>query len=796
MKRILALLLALTMLLSLAACGGSEPTPTAAPTEATQPQAAETEPAASELINNLDIPDSWKQELLLADYMGIPMDDLEKETITGVELAALLDAFVTFEAPDRLTQWQSMYPVFRAYSEPLPRIDVQSVLFLVIQFIGGAYADYATTIDTVNQELLHVSFSETDCPIWELYGEVNNFDNGVFGIDHFGVGGTFYNNVTVSPVSGEQPLAYDAENNAYHMTNNATYLDGVMAIARAAAIVHEDMFTHIPSAEEQVILDNAEARKAAILNTESDWTLGEGGTVYYVSPDGDDSNDGLSPETAWKSLGKINSAAVGELNCSAEQIDTKQHPQYQWAADHSDEWITLKPGDVVLFERGGLWRGGLMTAEGVTYSAYGDGAKPEIWGSPENGSGAEKWSLLEGTDNIWVFYREIQECGGILLDGETVATKYAPFWDESTGRWLDFMSQEPLPVKEALACPDFEVTSLENLNFFNELCDITSAFPAWCWGKLYLRCDAGNPGEVYDSIEFFTSVDTGGRCVQVAEKAILDNISVKYFGSSVNLADGATVRNCWVEYCGGIVQEYNNGGYVTVEDNGMMGIIRCGECITAGNSDTTVVNTYIAYAYDHGVSVENGAAGWVEDPTQDYAHRNVNISGNLLEYNAGGLNCLCWDALAAGLNLQLFENVSFADNYVMYTGMGWSHAEHYLQGYTYLSSAVVGVNPGNNGQVHFVDNVFYDCWDIGQLVWYQYFDGDIAAAEFRNNTYYVANAGARAAEIQCSTVRDKAAEQTQLTWLYANNDLAESLAESIGDTEAKVITKRLAFVGQ
>lgn len=56
MKRILALLLALTMLLSLAACGGSEHTPTAAPTEAKQlptQEATEPEPQLSETLQQV-----------------------------------------------------------------------------------------------------------------------------------------------------------------------------------------------------------------------------------------------------------------------------------------------------------------------------------------------------------------------------------------------------------------------------------------------------------------------------------------------------------------------------------------------------------------------------------------------------------------------------------------------------------------------------------------------------------------------------------------------------------------------
>ena len=93
------------------------------------------------------------------------------------------------------------------------------------------------------------------------------------------------------------------------------------------------------------------------------------GTAYYVSNDGNDENNGLSPQTAWATLQKVNSARFSR-------------------------------GDGVYFERGGTWRGQLWAQEGVIYSAYGEGAKPNIFASPENGADASKWSLLDGTDHI------------------------------------------------------------------------------------------------------------------------------------------------------------------------------------------------------------------------------------------------------------------------------------------------------------------------------------------------------------------------------------------------------------
>ncbi len=57
---------------------------------------------------------------------------------------------------------------------------------------------------------------------------------------------------------------------------------------------------------------------------------GASGRTFFVSnTSGDDGSDGLSPQSPWQSLSKVNAAE-------------------------------LQPGDKVLFQRGGLWRGTLV----------------------------------------------------------------------------------------------------------------------------------------------------------------------------------------------------------------------------------------------------------------------------------------------------------------------------------------------------------------------------------------------------------------------------------------------------
>lgn len=73
-----------------------------------------------------------------------------------------------------------------------------------------------------------------------------------------------------------------------------------------------------PTAAATALLEEAVERREAIVNTATEivwsdtFTPGETytGTAYYVSNQGDDGNDGLSPETAWATLARVNQASL------------------------------------------------------------------------------------------------------------------------------------------------------------------------------------------------------------------------------------------------------------------------------------------------------------------------------------------------------------------------------------------------------------------------------------------------------------------------------------------------------
>ena len=90
----------------------------------------------------------------------------------------------------------------------------------------------------------------------------------------------------------------------------------------------------------------AARRREEIRNTKDEVTVR--GTTYYVSADGCDEADGLTPETAWQTLARVSNADLSE-------------------------------GDAVRFRRGDVFRGQVICQSAITYCAYGEGEKPRIY---------------------------------------------------------------------------------------------------------------------------------------------------------------------------------------------------------------------------------------------------------------------------------------------------------------------------------------------------------------------------------------------------------------------------------
>lgn len=112
-------------------------------------------------------------------------------------------------------------------------------------------------------------------------------------------------------------------------------------------------------------------------------------TFHVDAVGGADGNDGLAPQTAWRSVARVNAAP-------------------------------LAPGDRVLFKRGGVWRETLIPpASGapeapIVFDAYGEGPPPRILGSISLGR-TSAWT--EATPGVWSAGGIPLEPGAVFFDG-------------------------------------------------------------------------------------------------------------------------------------------------------------------------------------------------------------------------------------------------------------------------------------------------------------------------------------------------------------------------------------------
>ncbi len=314
-------------------------------------------------------------------------------------------------------------------------------------------------------------------------------------------------------------------------------------------------------------LDELEAKRVAeIRNTPNKDFTGFGGKFFYVSQSGNDTNSGRSKKDPIKSINRALMLAAA--------------------------------GDAVLLERGGCWREKIIIPGGVTLSAYGEGKKPIISGSPENGADPEKWMLVsdeKDSKKVWKYVNEAMlDVGSIFFDGgddfsyKGYAKKALPNYRAGKFRCVDNPEKEYNPCEK-----------LDNLEFFHaadsELNGEYIATDRAC-GPLYLRCDAGNPGEIYSQIEF----NTKGNNIRVkGDQITVDNICIVHTGShgiGTGTISGLTVTNCEVGWIGGSIQSYvrNEVGSCFRFGNGIE--------IYGGCKDYTIENCYVHNCYDAGIT--------------------------------------------------------------------------------------------------------------------------------------------------------------------------------------------------
>lgn len=502
------------------------------------------------------------------------------------------------------------------------------------------------------------------------------------------------------------------------------------------------------------LLADAKATRDTILNSKTTITKSSAfvqgetytGTAYYVSNSGSDSNDGKSPETAWATTKKVSSAK-------------------------------LNSGDAVFFERGGVWYTGdapLQMQTGVTYSAYGKGPKPVWTGSPLSVASSAKWTLYKTTADggkIWKYADNVWECGIMLLDNETVARKYYAIWDGAKYITRDGAAFAP----ESALTADLMYISMVDLT--GQRLPIPNVWQLRKTGPLYFRCDAGNPGEVFDTIEIGIAADS----ITTADGGYntIDNISYRCYpvsGAGCNGHDNIIFQNCEVGWCGGAVQGValdNHNHYVIGTSGGGMLLFGSNEI---GRSN------YIHDCESKGIAIVNHGNAQGDGHTS-LVRVNIRAEGNVVERCGDSIRF--WNGLftAADAGNQKFGNIAFTGNYFVNAAYGWRvHSQMWCGNEVGDQCSALKVDSLiRTGEVLIENNLFYRA--TGPLVDY-YYDGiGSDTPTLRGNTYVQD-------EDQVLFFQRDEDERSRPAGVLAQDGMEARFKQYIGDATGRVIVKQ------
>ncbi len=425
-------------------------------------------------------------------------------------------------------------------------------------------------------------------------------------------------------------------------------------------------------ATKEILLENEkfyEKRRSEIRATKTDVKIK--GITYYVSTSGDDNNDGKSPENPWKTLDKVSTA-------------------------------DLKAGDGVLFKRGDLFRGNVKTKPNVTYSAYGEGEKPKLYGWIEDMADPSFWTEYDAENHIWEYTKKILDPGTLVFNnGEFHSRKHIPSF-----RNMQYV------LRNDISTPFVMATHMDKeLDIFWKYTDTFDTTPskgedfpipevADKLGTIYVKCSKGNPGEVFDSIEAIArsiAFDVGNN-----ENVTVDNLCIKYYLFGVRggeaLCRGLHVTNCEMAWIGGNIMDFRGidpnyppgkRGSVTRFGNGVE--------IYGGCNDYVVTNCYFYQIYDAAITHQFNT-------DKKVTMTNIRYEDNLIEYCVYGIEWFL-DQLD-GESESYMENLEMSGNIVVLSGYGWGQQRHntdtpaLMKGWSYKNTA-------RNFKIH--NNIFDRC---------------------------------------------------------------------------------------
>ncbi|MBR4761397.1 MAG: hypothetical protein IK086_02010, partial [Clostridia bacterium] len=348
----------------------------------------------------------------------------------------------------------------------------------------------------------------------------------------------------------------------------------------------EESTIELPTFNKTGGADSAANSRRNTINNYTD-NVSVSGTKYYVSSSsGSDSNNGKSTSAPFKTIAKVNE-------------------------------LGLTSGDAVLFKRGDTFRTDttITMVSGVTYSAYGSGAKPKIYGSIKNYADKSIWSTSDG--NVWSTSLNAAYADNIVFnDGESVGVR-----------------------KTRLA--DLR----QNGDFYYDKSG----------KKFYLFLNQINPGVRFNSIEIASSeylFHGWGSSTNKVTGAKIINLDLRY--AAVHAIALGFVENVKIQKC---VIGWSGGGYQSGD--------RLGNAIQLWRYAKTcnITNNYIYQAFDAAITFQGRL-------TNQYT--GLTIQNNLIEYCSMNFEFWANDENTGGVDSSAkMSNISFTGNILRFGGMGF-----------------------------------------------------------------------------------------------------------------------------
>ena len=231
-------------------------------------------------------------------------------------------------------------------------------------------------------------------------------------------------------------------------------------------------------------------------------------------------------------------------------------------------------------------------------------------------------------------------------------------------------------------------------------------------GPLYLRCDEGNPGEVYTEIEFETTDAVGWNGLFTCmDGCTIDNLCFLYWGNSGVSAQSTmkeiTIQNCEIGWGGNCIHMY-------IQQEPTREYMESGDGIYGVGVDGNVVGNYCHDIDGCGITFEApNEFKYSDGSNADKSKQDAELAGKLNYRCADNLIERCGQGIWIHDDYQLVPigTIIVDNNWIQSIGEGYCHGCYCpMNGLAVDTLAQRGdVNITNNTVFRCVDALYYGC---------------------------------------------------------------------------------------